>query len=184
MQTDNDHTFCHSSTAISAPGPACQYLTPGEIGSALARTHAIRFSACAIIWRRVSRITLSPRFAKAVAMFAGIHILGGHWLALQMVAWMGMFAVNSQQDDLAVALEKTFGGKHPCALCCAVESGKQKEKEEQQEQLVDTVNKVTSMPVAAVELPRRAERSIVYFEVVVNSDALTVRPPSPPPWSV
>lgn len=115
-------------------------------------------------------------------MFAGIHILGGHWLALQMVAWMGMFAANSQQDDLAGALEKTFGGKHPCPLCCAVETGKQKEKEQQQKQLVDTANKVNAMPVAAVVLPRRAVSAMIYFETVVSCDTFSIRPPSPPPW--
>lgn len=125
---------------------------------------------------------MNSRFAKAVAVFAGVHILGGHWLALQMVAWIGMFAVNSQQDDLAGALEKTFGGKHPCPLCCAVESGKQKEKEQQQKQLVDTVNKVSAMPGEAVQLPSRGESSMVYFEIAVSSDTLSIRPPSPPPW--
>lgn len=117
-------------------------------------------------------------------MFAGVHLLGGHWLALQMVAWMGMLAVNSQQGDLAGALEKTFDGKHPCPLCAAVEAGQQKEKEQQQKQFVDTVNKVNAVLVVAIELPRRAESALVYTVSAESAETTRVRPPSPPPWWV
>jgi hypothetical protein len=115
-------------------------------------------------------------------LFAGVHLLGGHLLALQMVAWMGMFAVNSQQGDLAGALEKTFDGKHPCPLCSAVEAGQQKEKEQQQKQLVDTVNKVNAVPVTAFVLPPPSATVLFYFETAGSCDPLSIRPPSPPPW--
>lgn len=120
--------------------------------------------------------------AKGLALFAGVHLLGGHWLALQMVAWMGMFAVNSQQGDLAGALEKTFDGKHPCPLCAAVEAGQQKEKEQQQKQLVDTVNKVNAVPLVAFVLPQPTETVLFYFETAGSCDPVSIRPPSPPPW--
>ncbi len=99
-----------------------------------------------------------------------------------MVAWMGMFAVNSQLGDLAGALEKTFDGKHPCPLCAAVEAGQQKEKEQQQKQLVDTVNKVNAVPMVAFVLPQPAEAMLSYFETVGSCDPVSIRPPSPPPW--
>lgn len=99
-----------------------------------------------------------------------------------MVAWMGMFAVNSQQGDLAGALEKTFGGRHPCPLCAAVEAGQQKEKEQQQTQLVDTVNKVNAVPVVAFVLPQPTATVLCYFETGRSCDFVSIRPPSPPPW--
>ena len=99
-----------------------------------------------------------------------------------MVAWMGMFAVNSQQGDLAGALEKTFDGKHPCPLCTAVEAGQQKEKEQQQKQLVDTVNKVNAVPVTAFVLPQPTATVLSYFETARSCDFVSIRPPSPPPW--
>lgn len=129
-------------------------------------------------------IGLNSRFAKAAALFAGIHVLGGHWLAIQTVAWMGMFAANSQQTDFVGALEKTFGGEHPCHLCCMVESGKEKEKQQQQRQLVDTVNKVNAVPLKAFELPPRGETSMVYFDVAMDLDSWAISSPSPPPWSI
>jgi hypothetical protein len=125
---------------------------------------------------------LNSPFAKGLALFAGVHLLGGHWLALQMVAWMGMFAVNSQQGDLAGALEKTFDGKHPCPLCAAVDAGQKKEKEQQQKQLVDTVNKANAVLLVSVELPRRTESVLVYPASAESAEAFSVRPPSPPPW--
>jgi hypothetical protein len=125
---------------------------------------------------------VKSRASKAIALFAGVHLLGGHWLALQMVAWMGMFAANSQQGDLAGALEKTFDGKHPCPLCAAVEVGQQKEKEQQQKQLVDTVNKVNAVPMVAFVLPQPTETVFFYFETAGSCDFVSIRPPSPPPW--
>ncbi len=127
---------------------------------------------------------MNSRFSKAVALIAGIHVLGGHWLALQMVAWMGMMAVNSRDADFAGALEKTFDGKHPCPLCCAVEAGKQKEKEQQQKQLVDSVNKVNALPLTAFVLPTRGESAMVYFETTTSFDGVSTHPPTPPPWWV
>ncbi len=93
-----------------------------------------------------------------------------------------MFAVNSQQGDFAGALEKTFDGKHPCPLCAAVEAGQQKEKEQQQKQLVDTVNKVNAVPMVAFVLPQPTEAVLLYFETAGSSDPVSIRPPSPPPW--
>lgn len=95
---------------------------------------------------------------------------------------MGMFAVNSQQGDLAGALEKTFDGRHPCPLCCAVESGRKKEKEQQQQRFIDTVNKVNAVLVVSVDLPRRCETALVYATFSESADAFSIRPPSPPPW--
>lgn len=93
-----------------------------------------------------------------------------------------MFAVNSRDAGFADAIGKTFDGKHPCPLCLAVDAGKQKEKEEQQKQLVDSTNKVNAVPALAIELPPRAESAIVYFVDSDSPDTLSIRPPSPPPW--
>lgn len=125
---------------------------------------------------------MNSPFAKGLALFAGVHLLGGHWLALQMVAWMGMLAANSQQGDLAGALEKAFDGKHPCPLCAAVEAGKQKEKEQQQKQLVDTVNKVSAVLPVSFVLPGRLVSSLDYMVFAESAEPLSIRPPSPPPW--
>jgi hypothetical protein len=63
---------------------------------------------------------------------AVVAMLGGHWLALQSVAWGRMIADFSRQDSFGTALSKTFSGKHPCALCLKIRNGwhEQEQREE------------------------------------------------------
>jgi hypothetical protein len=60
-----------------------------------------------------------------VAMFS---IAGGHWAALQVVAWTQMVRTYSRSAGVVDAVIKTFDGKHPCTLCGKVKEGRQKEK--------------------------------------------------------
>jgi hypothetical protein len=60
-----------------------------------------------------------------MAMFS---IAGGHWAALQVLAWTQMARAYSRSADVVGALIKTFDGKHPCTLCYKVKEGRQKEK--------------------------------------------------------
>jgi hypothetical protein len=55
-------------------------------------------------------------------------IAGGHWAALQVLAWTQMARAYSRSADVVDALIKTFDGKHPCTLCYKVKEGRQKEK--------------------------------------------------------
>jgi hypothetical protein len=52
---------------------------------------------------------------------------GGHWMALQSLAWTRMLVSYSRQGDLVSAVTKTFDGKHPCSLCKQVERAKSQE---------------------------------------------------------
>jgi hypothetical protein len=56
-------------------------------------------------------------------------LAGGHWAVLQTIAWAKMLRDYSESGSIAMAVEKTFGGKYPCSLCLKVEEGRQKEKE-------------------------------------------------------
>ena len=47
--------------------------------------------------------------------------LGLHWGALQMVGWVSMTVEFARTASISQALEKTFDGEHPCALCLAVQ---------------------------------------------------------------
>lgn len=53
---------------------------------------------------------------------------GGHWVALQCVAWGRMIVEFSQRDSLGGAFYKTFNGRHPCSLCIKVSEGSQQEQ--------------------------------------------------------
>ncbi|MCX6921740.1 MAG: hypothetical protein NT154_00750 [Verrucomicrobia bacterium] len=54
--------------------------------------------------------------------------IGLHWGFLQSVAWVGMVVNYSQDGTFGEALAKTFDGKHPCALCKAIATGKKSER--------------------------------------------------------
>ena len=61
-------------------------------------------------------------------LVALLQICGGHWLALQSLAWTEMLVKYSQEAQLAEAVAKTFDGQHPCALCVSIEQGKKSER--------------------------------------------------------
>ena len=65
----------------------------------------------------------------AACLWAVFVMSGGHWVALQSIAWGRMLAHFSQQDSLGAAIAKTFSGKYPCSLCLKVRDGAQQEKQ-------------------------------------------------------
>jgi hypothetical protein len=50
----------------------------------------------------------------ALALFLSA---GGHWAMLQGVAWATMVRDYSSTGSVTAAVQMTFDGKHPCALC-------------------------------------------------------------------
>ncbi len=58
-----------------------------------------------------------------------------HWTLLQTVAWTGMVISYSHRAPLREALSKTFDGKHPCALCKAIQKGRAEEQKRDNQQL-------------------------------------------------
>jgi len=63
-----------------------------------------------------------------LVLVAFLTAMGAHWFLLQSVAWTTMLAVNLRSTSLPAAVERTFDGKHPCALCKQICKGKQTEK--------------------------------------------------------
>lgn len=68
------------------------------------------------------------RFSKAVVVLALAGSIGLHWAFFQSVAWVNMVISYAQGEPLTEALQKTFDGKHPCALCKQLAKTKQSEK--------------------------------------------------------
>jgi len=57
------------------------------------------------------------RLGTALLCLAMFSIAGGHWAVLQSVAWAGMLRDYAREDGFAAAVEKTFSGNYPCAMC-------------------------------------------------------------------
>jgi hypothetical protein len=60
------------------------------------------------------------RLTLLVVLVAFVFSCGGQWPLLQVVAWGNMIREYSRMVPLSQAVEMTFSGKYPCALCRAV----------------------------------------------------------------
>jgi hypothetical protein len=117
-------------------------------------------------------------------LIAVLAMCGGHWLALQSVAWGRMLLSFSQQDSLGTAIVKTFSGKYPCSLCLKVRHGLHQDQERQDklpwlkmEKLPEAVWQLHHVIVpSAPTTPRHDEP----FVPTLRADFLD-SPPAPPP---
>jgi hypothetical protein len=121
------------------------------------------------------------RLSRVLVLLAAVQILGGHWVALQTAAWIGMVANYAQTDSLGAAIAKTFDGAHPCGLCAVVKQG---QAEEQKQEPVKTVLKMEAVlaPIVSVPPPRHARWNFASVTPLVTSR--TLAPPTPPPLAV
>lgn len=120
----------------------------------------------------------------AASFLALFLMLGGHWVALQSVAWARMLKEFSRTDSFSEAVGKTFDGKHPCKMCLGIREGRQQEEREQQKVPLLKTEK-------SPELFCDFRRIVVPFAPTEAEDAVAIipqlhpdfidSPPSPPP---
>ncbi len=118
------------------------------------------------------------RLSRILALIAAVQILGGHWVALQSVAWVGMVIDYSQQSSLSVAIEKTFDGAHPCGLCKTVTSGRSEEQKNETLKLLVKFEAVLAPQVIALA---PVGQPMVFPRLFETHSALAFAPPTPPP---
>lgn len=118
------------------------------------------------------------------------HLTGGHWAALQLVAWAGMLRDYTAEKGLVTGISETFDGDHPCPLCTQIWEGKQEEDERQRdaplsqklEQLSKWMNLQERTVIALEDWPR--ELSQPGFARPEDFPAQwQARPITPPPRS-
>jgi hypothetical protein len=68
------------------------------------------------MWHRTVRMFVAASFLSSI---------GAHLAVIQTVAWAKMAVSFSRQDSINKSLEKTFDGRHPCALCLKVKKASQ-----------------------------------------------------------
>jgi len=109
---------------------------------------------------------------------------GGHWAALQTVAWGRMIADFSRQDSLGTAISMTLSGKHPCALCHKIRKAWHEEKQREQklpwekpEQMSEPFWGLRCMTIPAVPTVALHEQP---FVPIPHADFVE-SPPTPPP---
>jgi len=104
--------------------------------------------------------------------------VGLHWSFLQSFAWTTMLVDNLTTNSFSVAIQRTFDGKHPCALCKAIDEGKKSEKKS--EALVslrkfEGLNESASLVILPPASFPTIEAQDALFETVLPT------PPTPPP---
>ncbi len=106
--------------------------------------------------------------------------MGGHHVLLQTIAWTQMIVAFSSDSSISEAVEKTFDGEHPCAMCKIVK--KAKSEEEKKPVLKSSIKMEIALP-APVKVPfpqfseiafRVTEYSGTYAEVYL---AVPMQPP-------
>jgi len=104
--------------------------------------------------------------------------VGLHWAFLQSFAWSTMLVDNLTTSSFSVAIQRTFDGKHPCALCKAIDAGKKSEKKS--EALVslkkfEGLNEFVSLVLLPPASFPTMEAQDALFETLLRT------PPTPPP---
>lgn len=105
--------------------------------------------------------------------------LGGQWVALQSVAWTGMFINFVQTAPVGEALKMTFDGEHPCSICHLVREGRKSQESDREPQSSSQI-KLLPLPILDLALSHPAQ-----LQPAFATDALpasgTPAPPKPPP---
>jgi hypothetical protein len=119
----------------------------------------------------------------ALALFL---VAGGHWAMLQGVAWVTMVHDFSRGGSLTQAVEKTFDGKHPCAMCKKIAKAKNSEASGEKAPVTLKIDKKAEVFVKAPgsELPTPVSRPFAYGPTpFVLMTELCFAPPVPVPIS-
>ena len=95
--------------------------------------------------------------------------MGGHLAMLQTVAWGNMLVDFSSKSSFSEAMDKTFDGEHPCAMCKAVKKSK---SEEEKKPLLKSEMKMEVALPAPVKVPFPQGTELVFSVTGVFRDLL------------
>ena len=106
--------------------------------------------------------------------------IGGHWIALQSIAWATMIVEYSQSASLAKAVADTFDGNHPCGLCKHINRAQHSEKRPEA-QSTTVKQDLLCVKRTVVLFPSYTDLSFPIERL--SATAETPSPPVPPPRS-
>ena len=121
---------------------------------------------------------LMRRFTCLMVLAAFLFSCGGNWAVLQGIAWANMIREYSAMVPLSQAVQMTFSGEYPCAICKAI--AERKSAEQQKDFTLSKYDKQCPLPVV-VALAKPAVADISYAELTVLFSSRTEIPPTPPP---
>ena len=119
------------------------------------------------------------RFGQVLMLLVLFAASGGHWMALQSLAWTRMLITYSRGGPIAAAVAKTFDGRHPCALC--MEVVKSKSTERHSTRVVHVENTAAFVEPALLVVARRDGISWQLQAQEWQRSARNEQPTAPPP---
>jgi hypothetical protein len=121
------------------------------------------------------------RLTHWVILVAFVFSCGGQWGAFQVIAWGNMIREYSEMVPLAQAVQMTFSGQYPCAICKAIAERKSAEQQKGLT-LLKSEKKFPLPVVVALAPPEIAD--VAYFEHTLVFSSRVESPPTPPPREV
>jgi hypothetical protein len=121
------------------------------------------------------------RLTHWIILVAFVFSCGGQWGAFQVIAWGNMIREYSEMVPLAQAVEMTFSGKYPCAICKAI--AERKSSEQQKQIALLKAEKKFPLPVI-VKLAPPMIADVAYLEPTFVFSSRAESPPTPPPRDV
>jgi hypothetical protein len=119
------------------------------------------------------------RIGHVMLIIALLGASGAHWAVLQSVAWAAMLADNARTDFPQAAIEKTFDGKHPCALCKQIAKARQTERKPEAQSELKGLEFV--QPRVAVSVHSPSDFLLLAARASAAAQLLMQSPPVPPP---
>lgn len=126
--------------------------------------------------------SLLTRVARLVVVAVICLSLGMHWALLQGIAWTGMLISFAREGTMIEAVEKTFDGKHGCALCAKVKEGRDSDPTQPQQN--GAGQSLTKIDAVLVEMTRLVPPAAEAMTFAISRDLLIQRnelPETPPP---
>ena len=118
------------------------------------------------------------RLTHLIVLVAFLFSCGGQWAAFQVIAWGNMIREYSEMVPLAQAVQMTFSGQYPCAICKAI--AERKSAEQQKALTLLKAEKKFPLPVVVALVPRKIT-GVVYLDPVFVFSSRVESPPTPPP---
>ena len=92
---------------------------------------SLKFSGCQPAIRSTIHSAVRRRISITCLLLAWLCANGAVWNVVQLVAWAKMFHDNSQVMPATEALDVTFNGSKPCALCHLSQAAQETAREQQ-----------------------------------------------------
>ncbi|MFC7336926.1 hypothetical protein ACFQY0_07035 [Haloferula chungangensis] len=122
---------------------------------------------------------------KLIVIMGCIHLLGGSFGVLQIVAWAGMLVQYSSSEGVSEGISKTFDGEHPCSLCLAIKEVKDQQSEKQPLQVASDKLSLKELALPTIiTLRNPTSRPTVippFLDPIEHCGSRADSPPVPPP---